>query len=187
MSEPPPPSTPHFREVQRFTQIWLWALILPATLGPAALLLYGMVQQLALGRPWGSKPMADAALWVFGPAMIALCMGVVLMLAASRLITEVRDRGLFIRFVPFHLRFHRIPLEDVTDCRTVTYHPIAEYGGWGIRMTFKGKAYNVTGNRGVRLDFTNHRHLLIGSQHPEELEQSILELLAESPTPPQHT
>ena len=184
MSNSPPADPPRFREVQRFTQVWLWALLLPATLGPAALLLYGMIQQLAFGRPWGNKPMSDAALWIFGPAMIALCLGVLILLAASRLITEVRDGGLFIRFVPFHLCFHRIPLDNVTDCRTVTYRPIAEYGGWGIRLTLKGKAYNVRGHRGVRLDFTNNRHLLIGSQRPEELEAAILELLAEMPTPP---
>jgi len=36
-----------------------------------------------------------------------------------------------------------------------------------------GKAYNVGGNRGVRLDFSNARHLLIGSQRPGELDNAI--------------
>jgi hypothetical protein len=178
MTESPPISTLRFREVQRFTQVWLWALLLPVTLGPAGLLVYGMVEQLVFGRPWGTRPMSDAGLWTFGLGTIALCLGIIAMIAWARLVTQVREDGLFIRFFPFHLRFHRIALEDVTDCRTVTYHPIREYGGWGIRLSRKGKAYNVRGDRGVRLEYRSGRHLLIGSQRPEELEEAVLELLA---------
>ena len=43
----------HFEERQRFTQVWLWALLL----GVSGLMLWGFVQQIVLGRPWGSKPL----------------------------------------------------------------------------------------------------------------------------------
>jgi hypothetical protein len=39
-----------------------------------------------------------------------------------------------------------------------------EYGGWGIKYGKMGKAYNVSGNRGVQLEFTDGKRLLIGSQ-----------------------
>ena len=56
------------------------------------------------------------------------------------------------------------------------YHPILDYGGWGIRWALKGKAYNISGNNGVRLDFYDGKHLLIGSQRSEEFAASIEEI-----------
>jgi hypothetical protein len=98
----------------------------------------------------------------------------------TTLVTEVRRDGLWLRYYPFHFSFKRIPLEDVVSVTPQAYHPILRYGGWGIRYTWKGRAYNVSGNRGVRLDYASGRHLLIGSRRPEELAQAI-----ESIRPPQ--
>jgi hypothetical protein len=61
----------------------------------------------------------------------------------------------------------------VRDVAAVTCHPITEYGGWGIRWTLRGKAYNVSGRRGVRLDYENGKHLLIGSTRADELATAI--------------
>jgi hypothetical protein len=48
-----------------------------------------------------------------------------------------------------------------------------EYGGWGVKYGWAGKAYNISGNRGVQLKLSNGKGLLIGSQRPEELAQAI--------------
>ena len=75
-----------------------------------------------------------------------------------------------------------MPLADVTEVEPVTYRPVMHYGGRGIRYSFgslggtKGKAYNVSGNHGVRLTYTTNRHLLIGSQKPDELAAAIQSL-----------
>jgi TATA-box binding protein (TBP) (component of TFIID and TFIIIB) len=50
---------------------------------------------------------------------------------------------------------------------------LLEYGGWGIKYGRKGKAYNVSGNRGVQLVFKDGKQLLIGSQRAEELAEAI--------------
>jgi hypothetical protein len=55
----------------------------------------------------------------------------------------------------------------------VAFRPIMEYGGWGIRRGANGWAYNVSGNRGVRLVFRDGSTFLIGSQRAEELELVI--------------
>jgi hypothetical protein len=46
-------------------------------------------------------------------------------------------------------------------------------GGWGLRFGAKGKAYNVSGNRGVLLTFEGDKTLLIGSLRADELAQAI--------------
>lgn len=92
---------------------------------------------------------------------------------AARLTTEVREEGLFIRYRPFHRREKQIPLENMVKVEAVTYRPILEYGGWGIRSGWSGKAYNARGNRGARIEYAAGQRLLIGSQRAEELAGAI--------------
>ncbi|MDX5348361.1 MAG: hypothetical protein LPK19_14085 [Hymenobacteraceae bacterium] len=77
------------------------------------------------------------------------------------------------RFYPLHLKWVKIPIQQVKLAEEVTYNPIMDYGGWGIRWGFKGKAYNMSGDRGVKLHFFQHRPLLIGSQQPHQLWEAI--------------
>lgn len=166
-----------FREVQRFKQRWLWVLIIVWAVGQIGLFGWGMVQQLVFGKPWGDRPMSDTALAVTGTLVILFVIGITALLAACKLITEVRSDGLYIRFVPPHLSFRRIPLEDLESFAALTYRPMREYGGWGIKGGRGGKAYNVSGDRGVRLNYATGRHMLIGSQRAEELAQAIGKVL----------
>lgn len=108
---------------------------------------------------------------------LAIGVGLLLVLYLPKLVTEVRSDGLYVRFFPFHLSFRRIRLDDVTRCDAVTYRPILQYGGWGITGGRRSRAYNVSGNRGLRIDYADATHLLIGSQRPEELAHAIRSLM----------
>tara|TARA_B100001750_G_scaffold203907_1_gene179983 strand:+ start:4611 stop:4832 length:222 start_codon:yes stop_codon:yes gene_type:complete len=66
-----------------------------------------------------------------------------------------------------------LPFETIKKAAPVTYRPIRDYGGWGIRYGSKGKAYNVSGNQGVLLEFTKSKPILIGSQKPQDLSTAI--------------
>ena len=125
--------------------------------------------------------MSDAALMVVGPAAILFGLALLVVFYLSKLQTEVRRDGLYVRFYPFHLTARKKPLEKVVSLRAITYRPIWDYGGWGMRFGRGGRAYNVRGRQGVRLEFDNGKHLLIGSQRPEELAAAIETLLKESP------
>lgn len=88
-----------YREVQRFREVWIWIL----TLGVAAIFWYGFIQQIVFDVPFGENPAPDAV-------MVLLWLGFaigfpVLMLWTTKLVTEVRRDGLYIRFTPFHLRW----------------------------------------------------------------------------------
>lgn len=158
---------PIFREEQPFRQVWFWLVILFT----AGLFWYALISQIFLNRPFGNKPAPDALLIIFW-----LVFGLGLPVAAfyTRLITEVRGDGLYIRFIPFHRSFRKIPFADIQQAETRTYRPIREYGGWGIRFGPHGRAYNVSGNRGVQLVLAGGKRLLIGSQQPDALLQAIL-------------
>jgi hypothetical protein len=157
---------PIYHEVQRFRQVWIWVVVLAI----AGLQWYAAAEQLLMQRPFGDNPMPDIPLGVFWfifgiglPALFFFC----------QLVTEVRDDGIYIRFSPFHRTFRRIAFKEVKQCEVRTYRPIREYGGWGIRYRCKGRAYNVSGARGVQIELLNGNRLLIGSQRAEELSRAI--------------
>lgn len=149
-----------FREDQKFNQLWLWALILV----PVAISWYAVIEQLIFGRPVGNNPASDS-----GTLIIWTLFGILLPLfmASLRLVTEVRRDGLYVRFHPFHRSYRKFLFDSIRSCKMQTYRPIRDYGGWGIRYGIKGKAYNVSGNMGLMVEFMDGQKLLIGSQQAE--------------------
>jgi len=164
-----------YREEQRFRQPWIWALILPLSVGTIGFFSWAMVEQLVRGRPVGDQPMPDLMLMILGPLFILLMAGLVWLMWAARLVTEVRDDGVHIRFYPFHRGFHGFLWEEIESFEARTYRPIMEYGGWGIRWGASGRAYNVSGNRGLQLAVKGgrSRRVLVGTQRPEELATAV--------------
>ncbi len=157
-----------FSETQYFRQWWL----LPMQFGMFALFGAILIQQLVLHHPVGNHPMSDT-----GAVVSFLVVGVVMpiLFLSSNLATEVRRDGLYIRFFPFHLRF--IKIEGIQQPTACEYRPLADYGGWGIRLGTAGKAYTVRGNQGVKLIRGHDQTLLIGSQQPKDLEAAIASTL----------
>ncbi len=161
----------YFREVQRFGQIWVGLLVALVT----GVAWYGAVVQLIYKKPFGTNPAPDTLmliLWViFG-------VGLPLLFYSLRLVTEVRSEGVFVRFVPMHRSFQRFEREQIDNCEVVTYRPLRDYGGYGIRYGVQGKAYNVSGNRGVRIHLSGKKPVLIGSRQPEQLASAIRSIAA---------
>lgn len=171
MARTGPDSGIYFHEVQRFGQWWLWVIVL----GIAALMWYGFIEQILLGRPFGDHPAPSALLIVFF-ALFGL--GMPWLFVVANLRTVVRPDGVYVRLFPFHLRDVRIAPEEVAGVSAGIYSPLMDYGGWGIRMGRGGKAYNASGNQGARLELVNGQHLLIGSQRAPELAAAIERMLS---------
>lgn len=159
-----------FREVQRFRQWWVWILLL-FVMGMAW---YGAVQQIVLKKPFGSNPAPDAIM-----IMIWAIFGVFfpLIFYSMRLVTEVRYDGLYIRFFPLQFHEQKISFEEIKKCEIRTYSALKEYGGYGIRFGKNGKAFNVSGNKGVQLELQDGKHLLIGTQRPEEFASALASMV----------
>ena len=155
-----------YREVQHFRQVWLWLLLLCL----AGVAIYAVVEQLILDKPFGSNPASDTVLIII---VVIFGFGFPIFFYFMNLTTEVRSDGLYYRFFPFHLSFHKIPLEDLKTYEVRTYSALREYGGWGIRWGLNGKAYNVGGNRGVQLELSNGELILIGSRKPDEFAEAL--------------
>jgi len=95
--------------------------------------------------------------------------------------TEVSGDGVRVQFgFVFPLYVRSIRLDDIDTVVAVTYRPIAEYGGWGIRGMGGRVALNARGDRGVLLTLRRGGTVLVGSQRPEELATAINEVRAVS-------
>ena len=157
-----------FSERQKFNQWWLWVLIIVFNIIFLSQI-FGLLnnERTASGKPTNTT-------------MILICVGVnaivFMLFIFSRLVTQIRPDGIYVKFFPFHLSFKHYPWETISKAYIRTYSPISEYGGWGLRYGIfgAGKAFNVSGDQGLQLEFLNHKKLLIGTQKPEELENALI-------------
>lgn len=149
---------PHYRETQTASDWWLYKLTI-------------VVTAVGMGSS-GIGSFRTGALW-----MGLLCFGLGLIMAAFiwalRLETVVRRDAVYSRVWPLHLSFRKFAWGDMDRHEAVTYRPIRDYGGWGIRLGKEGWAYNMYGKRGVLLHLRSGKTQLIGSQRPEELAAAI--------------
>jgi hypothetical protein len=68
----------------------------------------------------------------------------------------------------------RIPFREIEDVEAVTYSPLGEFGGWGIRMGgHKKKAWNIRGKRAVVFHLRDGTRFYLGSDYPERMIQWI--------------
>jgi hypothetical protein len=158
-----------FKEVQKFHQFWIWAL-LTIVIGLWA---WGIYVQIILGQPWGSKPASDSVLI----ALSIIPVIIFVLFLIMRLETEITNEGVYFQFFPFHLKKRFIDWHDVSKAYVREYKPVKEYGGWGLRKGLKsGVAYNVSGNIGLQLEMKDSSRILIGTSHAKDLENFIRQM-----------
>lgn len=157
----------NYQEIQRFSSlVWVWFAILPIAGG----LWYATFQQLIVGQPVGIRPVPDALLLLFW-----LAFGIVMPLCFfwGGMRTEVRAEGLYLEGYPVPMCHKQFAYSEIETYEARRYHPLSEFGGWGIRWGLSSKAYTVRGNQGVQLVFKTGKRLLIGSQYPDQLVSAI--------------
>jgi hypothetical protein len=140
-----------FEERQKFNQWWLWVILL--------------VLPLLSIIPFNSDGIN------YNYVLISIAIPLIFYFFELR--TFVTKEGLHYQFFPFHFKKHLIKLDEIEKIEALQYKPLGDYGGWGIRYGFKGKAYNISGNKGVKVHLTNKRNILFGSQKHNGLAQTL--------------
>ncbi len=154
-----------FEERQRFNHWWLWAITIGA-------------MGFSLGSHLKSFQMNESIFnWSTFSLIIPISIIPVLFYFLT-LKTRVEEKGIYVRFIPFHWKEIFIAWDQLESCAVRTYSPLGEYGGWGIKYGLggAGKVYNVRGNQGLQLVFKDGSRLLIGTQKPEALQEIVNQL-----------
>lgn len=159
------PDKVFFSEKQHFTQWWFW-LLLAAING---LFLYGTFKQVIAGGVFGNRPLPDAGLI----AVTAFVLLLTVLFAIVRLETLYAQDGVYVRFYPYQQTFRQYHWEKTTRAAIRKYSPVLEYGGWGYRLFGNKRAYNMSGDMGLQLEFTDKTQLLIGTGQPEALAEAL--------------
>jgi hypothetical protein len=150
-----------FREEQRFE--WFWTAMFCV---PALIVGYGLYRVVWLKQPL----ISGSLLW---PAFV-VSLVVAVWFLRLKMVTEVRDEGLFVDFVWLWPE-RTIPWDQIRSVEARTYRPIRDFGGWGVRWAARGIVYHARGNRGARLVLASGERVLIGSQRTDELARAIAE------------
>jgi len=166
--------TGFYKEHQRFTQWWFWAIIAISTLPLVFFFAYGLYIQLVLNEPWGDQPMSDTGLIIAAVTTSLIIGGIIWLFFTAELTIEVHDRAIYYRFTPFIAQNRRIGIDELVEWEVNKFRVIADFGGYGWRKGLGGKtAYNVKGNMGLNIQLTNGKKLLLGTQKPDELRAAI--------------
>ena len=155
---------PLFYEEQRFTQPRLRIL---TAIPPVAMTLLS-IWQVGLGHKWGKQPMSNAS--IIGWSVFLWL--IYLRLITIKLITEVYAGELRIAMRGLW-RSAKVDLSRVGSARQITFDPVADWGGYGIRHTQKGRAYIAEGTQGVELKMSTGGVIVIGSKRSSDLSRAI--------------
>lgn len=165
----------HFRESQKFNQVWLWVVLLSLSGGVIAGIGYSLYQQLHLGYQLG---LSDNLLILTSVLVLLLVAAVNWLILSGKLEVEINSKEIRYRFFPFVWNWKTINEKEIEKYEVKKYNPIMEYGGWGYRWKPRhGKALSVKGNEGLLLTLRNGKTLLLGTQKPDEANQAMKKLL----------
>jgi hypothetical protein len=92
--------------------------------------------------------------------MIGLCGGMRVSVTPERLTVRI---GLL------SIPVFRLRLQRIVEAAQQEFSPLADFGGWGIRVNRQMWAFFLRGRRGVRIRTDKGKQYLIGSDHPERL------------------
>ena len=86
---------------------------------------------------------------------------------------SVSPQSVQVRLGIFDIPVLTLKIDDIEQVNVHQFSPLANFGGWGIRINRQMKAYFYRGNRGVKLTSRRSKQYLIGSDNPEVLAEVI--------------
>ncbi len=137
----------------------------------ARLLLWGAVLVGAGVASASTVAGAGAAAWPLLLVMPAVAL--VVQWAVGILFVAVDNDGVVARMGRTGLLRKRFTWDEIEGAEAVSYHPMKEFGGWGIRWGVKGerhkRAWTQRGNRAVVLHLADGTDFYLGSDDPRRL------------------
>ncbi len=156
-----------FEESQRFDQPWAWVIIF-GTYIPVHI--WGikdiMIEYSKGGDRWTSETFIAA---IVGLVLLNFLLVFFFM---SKLETRIDSVGIQFRYPPIINSWRKISFKENQSVRVIKYSPWT-YGGWGIKYSWNGWAYNVRGNKGIMINKKNGKQILIGTQEMMDAKAAI--------------
>lgn len=111
---------------------------------------------------------AKAILWTS-----VVVFGVIASVMFINLQVNIDSEGIRWRLLPF-IRWKKAQWDEIKSISLVRYNPLFQYGGWGIRYSFrKGWAYNIAGNKGLEITKKDGKQVLLGTMSEDQCSELI--------------
>jgi hypothetical protein len=148
-----------FTEKQNFLKNW-WFIMAPVLL-------------VVIGVPMlaGFKGKSDIPELLI---TVAFTIPVFLLLLFLSLHSRIDETGVVMKF-NLQLKPFKVNWSDVKSIELGTYSALFDYGGWGYRRGWSGKrrAYNVSGNIGLKLVLNDDRIVLLGTRKRDKMQHYL--------------
>lgn len=117
-----------------------------------------------------------------GLPMVLILAAVWWLIESSRIYMQITGEGISYRFHPLQFRKRFARWKELKEVYLREYSALGEFGGWGLRLGFKGSwGYVAKGKSGLQLIYKNGKKRFISIQRPQEL-QAWLEQYAPANT-----
>lgn len=155
----------------------MWWIIIPVSLVMIIFLFYGFYWQIIKGEPWGTKPDSDAEL-ILTIVLVLVTWGVALLILASmNLQIYVTKTAIRYRLKPFMRKTEEVSSDEIKEFRILELG-FLESRRRGIRRNLSGnkKQIHISGRHALELVLKDGKKLVIGTQHPKELESAMKQM-----------
>jgi hypothetical protein len=147
-----------FKEEQNYRGTWMMYLILMVE-APSLIL----VTTVVLSSEPNEKE-AILGLIIFFMVLIL----VFLLFMNLQLTTRIDEKGIHFKYFPFS-KWKTIPKSQIKTMEVISFNPLADFGGWGVKGNKTTKVYTIFGNLGLLIDCGEKKKILIGTQKAQEL------------------
>lgn len=155
-----------FIEEQKFTQTWLFI----------GLAIVFIVAAIPIVKDWDTISQGNFGEILNNLGGFLVIIFIFALFNSFKLKTRIDEKGVYYQYLPFHFSYRFIPWDAITKCYVRNYNAIFEYGGWGLKFSFrksKGKSFTVKGTVGLQLELHKGKKILIGTQKKEEIQRTI--------------
>lgn len=170
-------SKAYFEESQKFTQWWIWMLLMSGLLLLVGFGAAGVYIQLIQGRPFGNNPMSDNGVLILFIGSILFSVALIFFMKSFHLQTKVDRLGISYRFFPLIQKWHTVYREDIKSWNIVKKCVF----NYGIHYGLNSKTLNINGDTQLSLMLASGKKLNLGTQKPLELTQAMQMLFDRQP------
>ncbi|WP_268035507.1 hypothetical protein [Algoriphagus sp. PAP.12] len=148
-----------FNETQNYRGTWVMYLILMTEL-PSLVLVTVIL--------FNSKSESQDIIFHLGLVFLIMAAAFFLLMSIQ-LQTRIDHKGIQYRFKPFLNKWRVIPIDTIKSAEVISYSPISDFGGWGMKGNKTTKAYSILGDEGVLIDFGDKKKVMLGTKKAKDL------------------
>ena len=98
---------------------------------------------------------------------------VINIILGSKLVTQIRTDGVYVRFPPWQPRFSIYNWDNIAEIFVRDYGTMREFMGWGIRYAPGKMGYIVAGNYCIEIVFKNGNKVIVTTQREAEVNEVL--------------